>query len=192
MNREEPMTATEHDKMLAGEAYDGSDAELVAMRLRARRLIRDLNNAEPGETQVATRILGELFGSLGPGGWVEPPFRCDYGANIHAGDRLYMNFDCVVLDCGRVDIGDDVLFGPGVHLYTALHPLDPEQRATGPESTRPVRIGSRVWLGGGVIVCPGVTIGDGTTVGAGSVVTRDLPPYVVAAGNPCRVLRSLR
>jgi maltose O-acetyltransferase len=186
------MAMTEREKMLAGELYDSADPELTAMRVRARQLVRRLNDHEPGQWAVAEAILGELFGSIGPDSWIEPPFRCDYGANIHAGRKLYMNFDCVVLDCGRVDIGDHVMFGPGVHVYAATHPLDPDERCKGPESTLPVRIGNQVWLGGGAIVCPGVTIGDGTTVAAGSVVTRDLPPYVLAAGSPCRVIRSLR
>lgn len=183
---------TERDKMIAGELYDASDPELAALRLRARRLMRQLEDADPGERSEHRRILGDLFGAIGPDSWIEPPFRCDYGVNIFAGSGLYMNFDCVVLDCGRVDIGDDVLIGPGVHIYAATHPLDPDERAEGPELTRPVHIGSRVWLGGRVVVLPGVTIGDGTTVAAGSVVTRDLPAYVVAAGNPARVVRTLR
>jgi maltose O-acetyltransferase len=183
---------TEREKMLAGELYDAYDPELSALRLRARRLIRALVDLEPGDRAGNARVLGELFGAIGPESFIEPPFRCDYGVNIHAGSGLYMNFDCVVLDCGRIDIGDDVLIGPGVHIYAATHPIDPDQRAAGPELTRPVRIGSRVWLGGRVVVMPGVTIGEGTTVGAGSVVTRDLPPFVVAAGNPCRVIRTLR
>ena len=183
---------TEREKMLAGELYNAYDPELTELRVRARRLVRELNDLAPGDRAGNERVLGELLGSVGPASFIEPPFRCDYGANIHAGSGLYMNFDCVVLDCGRVDFGDDVLIGPGVHIYAATHPLDPDERAAGPELTRPVRIGSRVWLGGRVVVMPGVTIGDGTTVGAGSVVTRDLPPYVVAAGNPCRVIRALR
>jgi maltose O-acetyltransferase len=182
---------SERDKMLAGELYDASDAELTAMRRNARRLVRELAEVENSDRAAHQAVLGRLLGTVGPNAWIEPPFRCDYGVNIHAGRGLYMNFDCVVLDCGRVDFGDDVLCGPGVHIYAATHPLDPDERAAGPELTRPVRIGSRVWLGGRVVILPGVTIGEGTTVGAGSVVTRDLPPYVLAAGNPCRVLREL-
>jgi maltose O-acetyltransferase len=183
---------TERDKMLAGVLYDASDPELAALRVRARRLLRQLSDADPGDRSVHRGVLGELFGTIGPDSWIEPPFYCDYGVNMHAGRGLYMNFDCVVLDCGRVDFGDDILIGPGVHIYAATHPIDPDERADGPELTRPVRIGSRVWLGGRSVVMPGVTIGEGTTVGAGSVVTRDLPPYVVAAGNPARVIRALR
>jgi maltose O-acetyltransferase len=186
------MTRSEREKMLAGELYEAWDPELTAMRRRARELVRELGEVAPGDREAHRAVLARLFGTIGENGFVEAPFRCDYGAHIHAGRNLFMNFDCVVLDCGRVDIGDDVQCGPGVHIYAATHPLDPDERAAGPELTRPVRIGSKVWLGGRVVVLPGVTIGDGTTVGAGSVVTRDLPAYVVAAGNPCRVIRSLR
>jgi len=129
---------------------------------------------------------------VGPDAWIEPPFHCDYGTHLYLGARVYMNFQCVVLDCSRVDIGDDVFLGPGVHVYAAMHPLDPDQRIRGPELARPVKIGAKVWIGGGTILCPGVTIGEGTTVGAGSVVTKDLPPYSLAAGNPCTVVRQLR
>jgi maltose O-acetyltransferase len=170
--------------MLAGELYDASDAELAALRRRARELTRALAEVTPGDREAHQAVLAQLLGSLGENAFIEPPFRCDYGVNLHVGRNFYMNFECVVLDCGRVDIGDDVLCGPGVHIYAATHPLDADERATGPELTRPVRIGSKVWLGGRVIVLPGVTIGEGTTVGAGSVVTRDLPPIFFSAGNP--------
>jgi maltose O-acetyltransferase len=186
------MAATEREKMMAGELYDAYDAELVEARARVRRLLWRYNGSDPDDVPARRAMLAEMLGSAGVEPWIEPPFFCDYGLNIHAGAHLYLNFNCVILDCARIDIGDDVLIGPGVHIYAATHPVSPEERASGPELARPVAIGSRVWIGGGAIVMPGVTIGDGTTVGAGSVVTRDLPPYVVAAGNPCRVVRSLR
>lgn len=182
---------TEREKMLAGELYLANDPELVEGRHRSRRLCHAFNAAPPDDDPGRLRLLHELFGALGPGGYIEPPFHCDYGSQIYVGARLYMNFDCVVLDCARVDIGDDVMFAPGVHVYTATHPLDPVERTSGREFARPVRIGSRVWLGGRVVVLPGVTIGDDTVVASGSVVTRDLPPRVLAAGQPARVLRPI-
>ena len=136
-------------------------------------------------------ILRRLFGRIGEKFFVEPPFRCDYGSNIAVGENFYANYDCVVLDCAVVTIGDNVLFGPGVHIYTAGHPAHPEPRNAGIEYAMPVTIGNNVWLGGGVIVTPGVTIGENAVIGAGSVVTRDVPPSAIAAGNPCRALRTI-
>jgi len=182
---------SEREKMLAGELYLGNDPELTAMRVRCKRLLREFESADPGDVATRTALLSRLLGAAGEGAYVEPPFRCDYGSHIFVGARFYANFDCVVLDCARIDIGDDVFFGPGVHVYAATHPVDAEQRIAGPEFARPVRIGSRVWIGGRAVVLPGVTIGEETTIGAGSVVTRDIPAGVLAAGNPCRVVRTL-
>ena len=173
----------EEDKMLAGALYDAADPGLVAKRSQARSLARRLSEGDDG-------VLRELLGGVGSDVEIVPPFFCDYGTNIFVGSRVFLNTNCVILDCARVDIGDDVQIGPGVHLYAASHPLDPETRRTGLEIAAPVVIGSSVWLGGGTIVCPGVTIGMGTTIGAGSVVVKDIPPGVVAAGNPCRIIRS--
>jgi maltose O-acetyltransferase len=182
---------TEKQKMLEGELYLASDPELVAERKRARRLTRLYNQTT--EDQIAERValLHELFGDVGDRAEIEPPFRCDYGGNIYAGEGLYMNFDCVILDCAPVKIGNNVTCGPGVHIYAATHPLEAAERIKGPELTKPVTIGNNVWIGGGAIICPGVVIGDNSTIGAGSVVTRDIPPNVFAAGNPCRVIREL-
>jgi len=182
---------TEKQKMLAGEIYNYNDPELIAARQRARRLTRAYNQTTEENPEQRVHILRELFGTVGPRVEIEPPFRCDYGTNIHAGDNLYMNFGCVVLDCNEVHFGHDVLLGPNVQIYTPSHPLDAELRSTGAEFSRAIRIGNRVWIGGGAILCPGVTIGDNTTIGAGSVVTRDIPANVVAAGNPCRIIRHL-
>ncbi len=178
-------------KMLAGELYRAYDTELMAARRRARRLTRLYNQTTEEESERRLQLLAELFGRIGAGVEIEPPFACDYGANIHAGEMLYLNFGCVLLDCARVDIGDNVQIGPGVHIYTAHHPTDPAVRVSGLELATPVRIGNRVWIGGGTIICPGVTIGDDTTIGAGSVVVKDVPAGVIAVGNPCRVLRRL-
>ncbi len=185
------MTTTEKERMLAGELYDGFDAELVAERRRARMLLYDYNHSTPDDTDGRRAILAKLFGKIGRHVEIEPPFRCDYGYNILAGDGLYMNFGCIVLDCALVEIGAGVLFGPAVQIYAASHPTDPALRRTGRELARPVRIGDNVWIGGGAIIGPGASIGDNATIGAGSVVTRDIPARVVAAGNPCRVIRHL-
>lgn len=178
--------------MLAGELYLASDPELVAARAHARSLLQRLNRSGPEEAELRRSLFARLFGKVGDGVYLEPPFFCDYGSNISLGDRVYMNFQCVILDCNRVDIGADVMFGPGVHVYAATHPLDPDERIKGPEGSLPVRIDDKVWIGGGSIVLPGVTIGEGSTIGAGSVVTKDVPPYVLAVGNPCRVVRGVR
>lgn len=177
--------------MLAGELYVASDPELTAARLRARRLCQRFNATDPGDLDGRTALLHDLLGACGAGSAIEPPFSCDYGAQIEIGDGVFVNMNCVFLDCAAVRLGDRVQLGPGVQLLTADHPRDPVARAAGPELARPIVIGSHAWLGGGVIVCPGVTIGEGSTVGAGSVVTRDVPAGVIAAGNPCRVLRRL-
>jgi maltose O-acetyltransferase len=175
--------------MLAGELYLASDPELVRARARARRLARRLSDADPDDLETRTALLRELLGSVGPGAYVEPPLFADYGAHVSLGARAYLNTGCVLLDCNRIEIGEDAFLGPGVHVYTATHPVDADERVRGPELARPVRIGARVWVGGRAVILPGVTIGEGSTVGAGSVVTRDVPPRCVAAGNPCRVVR---
>lgn len=182
---------TEKQKMLAGDLYLASDPELVADRLRARNLLHTYNTTMPDRTVERSQILKDLFGSIGQDNEIEPPFYCDYGYNIFAGRKLYANFGCVILDCNKVTIGDSVLMGPYVQIYAAYHPTDPAVRLSGRELSAPVTIGDNVWMGGGVIVLPGVTIGNNVTIGAGSVVTKSLPDNVVAAGNPCRIIKSL-
>lgn len=182
---------TEKEKMLAGELYNASDYELIKARKNASSLTRLYNATSEQETEYKRQIISELFAKVGRNINIEPPFHCDYGSNIYVGDDFYMNFGCVILDCAVVHIGNNVLCAPSVHIYTATHPTDPEIRRSGLELAMPVTIGNNVWLGGGAIVCPGVTIGDDTTIGAGSVVTKDIPARVVAAGNPCRVIRHL-
>lgn len=182
---------TEKQKMLAGELYLASDPELAAESLRAARLLQRYGQTAAGDREQRTQILQELLGQVGDSPVIVPPFHCDYGSHISIGDRFYMNYGGVILDCNTVQIGDDVLCGPYVQIYAAYHPIDPTVRLTGLELAAPVRIGNNVWIGGGVIICPGVTIGDNTTIGAGSVVTKDIPANVLAVGNPCRVIRSL-
>jgi maltose O-acetyltransferase len=182
--------ATERDKMLAGELYDPCDPALVTARERARDLCGALNATREGQQDERRRLLRELFGTGGDTVWMQPPFYCDYGSNIELGERVFFNFNCVVLDVCRVRIGDFALFGPAVQIYTPLHPLDAELRRR-QELGKPVEIGSDVWVGGGAIILPGVRIGARAVIGAGSVVTRDIPEGVLAAGNPCRVIREI-
>jgi maltose O-acetyltransferase len=181
---------TELEKMLAGELYDPLDAELCRLRDRARDLCQDLNATREHQTADRRRIVQELFASGGDTVWIQPPFFCDYGRHIRLGRKCFFNFNCVVLDVCEVIIGDHTLFGPAVQIYTATHPMDPVLRRT-QESAKPIRIGSDVWVGGGAIINPGVTIGSRTVIGSGSVVTKDIPDDVFAAGNPCRVIRQL-
>ncbi|OCN01194.1 maltose O-acetyltransferase [Clostridium sp. W14A] len=181
---------TEKEKMLSGLPYIGDQA-LAREHRRAADLLYDFNHTRPSEAEKRIGLLRELFGSVGESFWVEPPFRCDYGGNISVGDHFYANYNCVFLDCAKITIGSHAFFAPGVSLYTAGHPVHREPRNRLVEYALPITIGDSVWLGGGVIVCPGVTVGDGAVVGAGSVVTHDIPANVVAAGNPCRVLRAI-
>ncbi len=181
---------TEREKMLAGELYDPLDADLVAARQRARDLCQTLNATRESDQDERRRILRGLFGAGGESVWLQPPFFCDYGANIELGERVFFNFNCVVLDVCRVRIGDYSMFGPAVQIYTPMHPMNAAERR-GAEFGKPVEIESDVWVGGGAIVLPGVRIGSGAVIGAGSVVTRDVPAGVFAAGNPCRVIREI-
>lgn len=181
---------SEREKMLAGELYDPNDPELIRDRERARDLCLELNATREGQKEERRRILNELFGEGGGDVWLQPPFFCDYGSNIRLGKRVFFNFNCVVLDVCEVKIGDYTLFGPAVQIYTATHPMNAEQRRER-EFAKPIEIGSDVWVGGGVIICPGVKIGSRSVIGAGSVVTRDIPEGVFAAGNPCRVIREI-
>lgn len=178
--------------MLAGEMYDAMDPQLVAERLRARGLTRRYNATSETETATRTSILHELFGSIGGPIFVEPPFRVDYGSNITVGPGFYSNFDCVVLDVCAVTIGKNCAMAPGVHIYTATHPVDAVERNSGRELGRPVTIGDNCWLGGRCVINPGVTIGDNVVVGSGAVVTRDVPSDCVVAGNPARIIRRLQ
>jgi maltose O-acetyltransferase len=179
---------TEREKMLAGEPYDPLDPELVRARERARDLCWELNATREVQQEERRVILRQLLGAGGEDVWMQPPFFCDYGSNILLGRRCFFNFNCVVLDVCSVRVGDHTLFGPAVQIYTATHPMNADLRRR-QESGRPVEIGSDVWVGGGAIICPGVRIGSRSVIGAGSVVTRDVPDGVFAAGNPCRVLR---
>ena len=181
---------TEREKMLAGELYNPLDPELAAARERARDLCQDLNATREGQQEERRRILNELFGAGGDTVWMQPPFFCDYGRNIELGERVFFNFNCIVLDVCLVRIGSFSLFGPAVQIYTPMHPFNAELRRQ-EEFGKPVEIGSDVWVGGGAIILPGVRIGPRSIIGAGSIVTRDVPDGVFAAGNPCRVIREI-
>jgi maltose O-acetyltransferase len=182
---------TEKEKMLSGQMYDATDPQLRAEHRRARDLCKTLNDSHDNEQELRERIIRELFGRAGDAIWIETPFYCDYGANITLGSRVFFNYNCVILDPASVIIGNDVLFGPAVQVYTATHPISASERLSWRESAQPVEIGSDVWVGGGAIICPGVHIGSRSVIGAGSVVTDDIPEDVFAAGNPCRCIRHL-
>lgn len=186
----EGAMTTEREKMLAGELYDPMDPELTAARHRARDLCQTLNATRESESGERRRILLELFGAGGDTVWMQPPFYCDYGFNIYLGERVFFNYNCVVLDVCEVRIGDFTLFAPGVQILTPMHPFDAELRRQ-QEYGKPVEIGADVWVGGGALILPGVRIGSRSVIGAGSVVTRDVPEGVLAAGNPCRVIREI-
>lgn len=183
---------TEKEKMLEGVLYDANnDEELNVERLRCKDLCFDLNGTRPSDEARQSELLRRIVGSIGEDCRVTPPFWCDYGYNIRLGDRFYANHNCVMLDAAPITFGSDVYVGPDCGFYTSGHPLEAEPRNAGLEYARPITVGDDVWIGGGVRVMPGVAIGDNVVIGGGSVVTKDVPSGVVAAGNPCRVLRAL-
>ena len=179
------------DRMLAGRLYLANDPELVADRARARALLELYNGTRTLEHEDRAGLLRELLGEVGEDVVIMPTFRCDYGYNISLGAGTFVNYDCVLLDVVPIRIGAACQLATQVQLLAATHPVDPDPRRQGWEAGSPITLGDNVWLGGGVIVCPGVTIGDDTVVGAGAVVTHDLPPGVVAVGNPARVHRAI-
>jgi maltose O-acetyltransferase len=181
---------SEEEKMLAGELYAAFEPALLAQRTRAKQLLHRLNVTEYLLTDAARQILAELLPHAGQNLYIEPPFHCDYGSHIYCGDNVYFNVNCVVLDAAKVTIGSNVLFGPGVQLYAATHPLDAVVRRT-LELAEPITIGDDCWIGGSTVICPGVAIGAGCVIGAGSVVTKDVPAYSLAVGNPAKVIKNL-
>ena len=177
--------------MKMGALYNGLEPLIEAMRKEAQDKMAIYRNIPASRPLSRENAIKDIFGSSGTNIVVEPPFTCDYGCNIHVGDNFYANFDCCFLDGADIVIGNDVKFGPSVHIYTAHHPLDSEVRASGLELCHSVVIGNNVWIGGRSIVCPGVVVGDGAVIGAGSVVTKDVPPFTIVAGNPARIIRSI-
>lgn len=182
---------TEKEKMLSGELYRPEDEALSALRDEARNLCYVFNQTNENQKAYRRQIIHKLLGQVGENVNIHPSFHCDYGFPITVGDNFYANYDCIILDVCPVTIGDNVMLGPRVCIYTAEHPLDAAVRASGVESGKPVTIGNNVWIGGNTIINPGVKIGHNTVIGSGSVVTKDIPDNVIAAGNPCRILRTL-
>lgn len=182
----------QRDRMLSGARYRPDDPELLADRRACQRLVAAFNHTAPDDDDRRRALLRELLGSFGDNSVILPRFCCDYGKHIHIGANCFVNYDAILLDCAPITLGDHVSIGPRAQLVTALHPVDDiKARRDAWESAAPITIGDNVWLAAGVIVCPGVSIGADTVVGAGSVVTRDIPARVFAAGNPCRVVRRL-
>ena len=187
---------TEKEKMLQGAIYDCGDKELINRWHLAKKLQQEYNNTLSTDRKRLNEILSELLGSKGENIWITAPFFVDYGENIHLGEHVEINMNCVFLDCNKIEIGNYSGIGPGVHIYTVFHPIRANERL-GERSnfwksqTAPVKIGKNVWIGGGSILLPGITIGDNTTIGAGSIVTKDIPENVLALGNPCRIIRKL-
>lgn len=171
--------------------YNPLDRQLIKERRQTRLLIKELNDSREDEIAKRQEILKKLIPNAGWDLWIQPPFYCDYGSNLYLGEKVFFNFNCVVLDVMKVKIGSRTMCGPNVQIYTATHPLNHEERASGLEFAKPIDIGEDVWIGGSAVICPGVTIGDRCVIGAASVVTKDIPADVFAAGNPCRVIRNL-
>lgn len=181
---------TEKEKMLAGEKYNILDPELKQIRLEMKRKLRAYNRSTEEDDRMS--MLQDMLGIIGENVIIWTPFNCIYGENIYLGNDVFFNLNCMIIDNNRVEIGDHVMVGPGVQIYTAAHPLDAESRNQGWEVTKPVRIGYSVWIGGSAILLPGVTIGDRSVIGAGALVTRDVPESVVVAGNPARIIRQIK
>ncbi len=177
--------------MLASEPYRAMGNELFLERQHAKTELHAYNYLAPTKVRERNQILKRLLGSTGSRFFIEPPFHCDYGYNIQLGENFYANYNCTILDGARVSIGDNVMFGPNVNLYTAGHPIHFEPRNEGWEYALPIIIGANVWVGGNTVINPGITIGENTVIGSGSVITKDIPANVIAVGNPCRVLRAI-
>ncbi len=182
---------TEWEKMQAGQIYNDFDQDLFNRRIEAKRLFRQFNLTDDEETPKRQDIMRRLFRRVGERVWIEPNFACEFGKNISIGNDVYINFGCVILDCGQVSIGNNTLIGPNVGLYSGNHTLDAQERMAGGLIPKDIHIGNRVWIGGNAILLPGVNIGDDSVIGAGSVVTHSIPSGVLAAGNPCRVIRKI-
>ncbi|MFR0822007.1 MAG: sugar O-acetyltransferase [Clostridia bacterium] len=179
----------EQEKMLNGDWYLGFDEELVSQREQAKDLCFLFNQTRPSDRNKRLQILKQLIGNLGENSWIESDFYCDYGSHITIGNNFYANHHCIILDPAPVTIGNQVLLGPNVGLYTAGHPLDRQARVKGYEYAKPISIGNDVWIGGHVCIMGGVTIGSHVVIGAGSVVTKSIPDNVLAYGNPCKVMK---
>ena len=182
---------TEKEKMIAGKPYNAADSQLKKERLNAQRTCFRYNQTEPKHMKERKSIIRGLFGNTDAMFCVEQPFLCDYGYNISIKNNFFSNYNLTILDCAKVDIGENVVIGPNVSIFTAGHPIHPETRNSGLEHALPITIGNNVWIGGNVVINPNVSIGDNTVIGSGSVVTKDIPANVVAVGNPCKVSRRI-
>jgi maltose O-acetyltransferase len=183
---------SEREKMLVEELYTSADPELRSLMASAQKRLRRLNDTPNERREARFKVLRSILASVGHGTEIKSPFSCDYGKHIRIGRNGFINYGCVFLDCNFIQIGDDAQVGPGVHIYTAHHPVDPEKRRKGLEGARPVNIGHNVWLGGRTVICPGVSIGENSVIGAASVVLKNIPANCLAVGNPCRVIRELK
>lgn len=182
---------SEWDKMQEHQIYDDFDSDLFNRRVEAKKLFKEFNLTTDDEVEKRQEIMKKLFKKVGDRVYLEPNFTCEFGKNITLGNDLYINFGCTLLDCGQITIGNHTLIGPNVSMYSANHSLDAEERISGALIPEPITIGDRVWIGGGTTILSGVTIGNDTVIGAGSVVTKNIPAGVVAAGNPCKVIRKI-
>lgn len=183
---------TEKEKMIAGEMHDSLDEELSLDRRRAFALLRDLNAMKSMHSDEYQKCMRELFPNVSPDSKIKAPVQCDYGYNIYIDEGVFVNYECIFLDCAPIRVGRNTLIAPRVQFYTAMHPFGAKERRSGAEWAEEITLGEDCWIGGGVIICPGVTIGDRVIVGAGSVVTKDIPPDSLAVGNPARVIRTLK
>ncbi len=182
---------TQKERMIAELPYLAGDKELIADRKAAKEVWQRFNQLPASEQAAGQALLRQLFGKTGKGMFIEAPFRCDYGYNIHIGDNFYSNYNLIILDIAPVFIGNNVMIAPNVGIYTAGHPVHPEARKSGYEYGISIRIGDDVWIGANSVLNPGVSIGEGTVIGSGSVVTKDIPANCIAAGNPCKVIREI-
>ena len=188
---EENKKITELEKALSGSLYNANNEELIKMRIMCKDLCFEYNSLKPSNLKERERVIKELFGSIGENFDIEQPFFCDYGKNIIVGDNLFINHNCVILDCNKVTIGNNVFIAPNCGFYTAGHPLEYKIRNTGLEYAKPITIGDNVWIGANTAILGGVHIGSGSVIGAGSLVKNDIPPNVVAVGNPCKVIKKI-
>ncbi|MBC2403604.1 sugar O-acetyltransferase [Clostridium saccharobutylicum] len=182
---------TEKEKMLRGKPYKSFEETLLNERQHAKELLFDFNALRPSEIKKRNDIIKNLFGKTGESFFIEPPFRCDYGYNIEIGENFYSNYNCIILDCAKVTIGNNVFLAPNVGIYTAGHPIHYEPRNEEYEYAFSISIGNNVWIGGNTVINPGVNVGDNCVIGSGSVITKDIPANCIAVGNPCRVIREI-
>lgn len=182
---------TEKDKMLAGEMYNAENPILLKERAEIRRKVREYNQTTEQEVEKRAALLKDMLGSTGEHIFIEPNLRFDYGYNTYVGENFYANFDCIFLDVCEIHIGNNCMFGPGIQVLTATHPLHPIERNSGKEYGKPITIGDNVWIGGGAIINPGVTIGDNAVIASGAIVTKEVPANVVVGGNPAKILKNI-